>query len=372
MSLSEFDSLHATILVAVFLLAAVLGAVMRETRFCTMGAISDVVYVGDWMRARQWLISIGVAMCGFSLLAHAGWIDPRNIVYAAPQVIWLSALVGGLLFGVGMVLASGCGARNLTRLGSGSLKSLVVLLVLAVSAFATLKGITAVPRVRWFDSVNVTLAVPALLPEWLASKGAGGAANVRLWLGGGLGAALIALGWGAPRQQRDGSVLAGGLLVGACVAAAWAISGHWGEVQEHPQTLEHMYAATYTGRIESFSFVAPVAHVLDWLLFFSDKAKVLTWGVVAVFGVVCGAFAQSLWRREFRWQGFADNADLARHLVGATLMGIGGVMALGCTVGQGISAISALQISSFVAVAAIVAGAVMMLRVQQWRLERQA
>ncbi|QNN55897.1 YeeE/YedE family protein [Diaphorobacter ruginosibacter] len=372
MSVTEFDSLLATILVAVFLLAAVLGAVMRETRFCTMGAVSDVVYVGDWMRMRQWALAIGVAMCGFSVLAYVGWVNPADIVYAMPQVIWLSALVGGLLFGFGMVLASGCGARNLTRLGGGSLKSLVVLVVLAVSAFATLKGITSVPRARWFDSVNVTLSVPALLPEWLAGKGWGAVADIRLWLGCGLGLVLVLLGLSAPRQRRDWHVLMGGVLVGACVAAAWALSGHFGEVQEHPETLEHMYAATYTGRIESFSFVAPVAHVLDWLLFFSDRSKVLTWGAVAVFGVVFGAFVQALVRREFRWQGFADTADLSRHLVGATLMGIGGVMALGCTVGQGISAVSALQIASFIAIAAIIAGAVIALRAQQWWLERQS
>ncbi len=372
MSVPEFDSLVATILVAVFLLATVLGAIMRETRFCTMGAISDVVYVGDWMRMRQWGLAIGVAMCGFALLARIGWVNPADIVYAMPQVMWLSAIVGGLLFGFGMVLASGCGARSLTRLGGGSLKSLVVLIVLAVSAFATLKGITAVPRARWFDSVNVTLATPGLLPEWLASKGLGVARDVRLWLGGGLGLILVILGVGGPRQERDWRVLIGGALVGACVTAAWAISGHFGEVAEHPETLEHMYAATYTGRIESFSFVAPVAHVLDWLLFFSDRSKVLTWGAVAVFGVVFGAFLQSLVRREFRWQGFADTADLARHLIGAVLMGIGGVMALGCTVGQGISAISALQIASFIAIAAIVVGAVIALRWQAWMLERAA
>ncbi len=372
MSVPEFDSLVATILVAVFLLAAFLGAVMRETRFCTMGAVSDVVYVGDWMRMRQWALAIGVAMCGFSVLAYVKWVNPAEIVFAMQQIQWLSAIVGGLMFGIGMVLGSGCGARNLTRVGGGSLKSLVVLIVMAVSAFATLKGITSVPRARWFDSVNIATPMIAFVPEWLAAKGWGAVADVRLWLGCGLGAVLLLWGFGAPRQHRDWNVLIGGLLVGACVVAAWAISGHWGEVQEHPQTLEHMYAATYTGRIEAFSFVAPVAHVLDWLLFFSDTSKVLTWGAVAVFGVIFGALLQSLWRREFRWQGFADTADLSRHLIGATLMGIGGVMAMGCTVGQGISAISALQIASFVAIAAIVLGAVIALRAQQWWLERQA
>ena len=161
MSLAEFDSLVATVLVAVFLLAAVLGFVMRETRFCTMGAISDVVYLGDWMRVRQWGMAVGVAMAGFALLAVWGGVKAADTLYAMRQVLWLSSIVGGLLFGVGMVLASGCGARNLTRLGGGSLKSLVVLLVMAVAAFATLKGITAVARVRWLEPVHInTPTVP--------------------------------------------------------------------------------------------------------------------------------------------------------------------------------------------------------------------
>ena len=370
MSVPEFDSLVATVLVAVFFLSAVLGAVMRETRFCTMGAISDIVYVGDWMRMRQWLAAIGVAMCGFALLAHIGWVKPADTIYAMRRVLWLSSIVGGLMFGIGMVLASGCGARNLTRVGGGSLKSLVVLIVMAVAAFATLKGITSVPRAQYLESVFVELPYLTLLPEWLAASGMASVDTLRWMLGCGIGAVLIVVGFGVPRSGRDWPVLIGGLLVGACVAAAWALSGHVGEVQEHPETLEHLYATTYTGRIEAFSFVAPVAHVLDWLLFFSDRAKVLTWGVVAVFGMVFGALVQSLVRREFRWQGFADMADLARHLVGAVLMGIGGVVAMGCTVGQGLSAISMLQIGSFISVAAIVAGAVIALRAQQWWLER--
>ncbi|QIL72546.1 YeeE/YedE family protein [Diaphorobacter sp. HDW4B] len=372
MSVSEFDSLVATVLVAVFLLAAVLGAVMRETRFCTMGAISDVVYVGDWMRMRQWLLAIGVAMIGFALLANIGWVQPADTIYAMRRVLWLSSIVGGVMFGIGMVMASGCGARNLTRVGGGSLKSLVVLIVMAVAGFATLKGITSVPRARWLESVFVEMPHITLLPEWLAASGVASLDVLRLVLGCGVGAVLVLVGFGGPRSQRDWHVLIGGLLVGAAVAAAWALSGHMGEVQEHPETLEHMYATTYTGRIEAFSFVAPVAHVLDWLLFFSDRAKVLTWGAVAVFGMVFGALVQSLIRREFRWQGFADTADLARHLIGATLMGVGGVVAMGCTVGQGLSAISMLQIGSFLSVAAIVAGAVIALRVQQWALERSA
>lgn len=363
MSLAEFDSLTATVLVAILLLAAVLGFVMRETRFCTVGAISDVVYLQDWGRARQWCMAIAVSMLGFTALALCGQLQVGDALYASRRLLWLSALAGGLLFGAGMVLASGCGARNLTRLGSGSLKALVVLLVMGVAAFATLKGITAVARVRWLDSVHLEFAGPALLPEWLAGHIAWPLTLLRGVLGLGLGALLLLLAFDPrPGAERSRIVLLGGLLVGLCVTAAWWLSGHLALVAEHPETLEQVYAATYSGRIEAFSFVTPVAHTLDWLMFFSDRNKVLTWGIASVAGVVLGSYVHALWRRDFQWQGFADRRDLARHLLGGLLMGVGGVTAMGCTVGQGISAISMLSLGSFVALAGIVLGAVLMLR----------
>lgn len=363
MSPAEFDSLTATVLVAILLLAAVLGFVMRETRFCTVGAISDVVYLQDWGRARQWCMAIAVSMLGFTALALWGQLQVGDALYASRRLLWLSALAGGLLFGGGMVLASGCGARNLTRLGSGSLKALVVLLVMGVAAFATLKGITAVARVRWLDSVHLEFTAPALLPEWLAGHMAWPLTPLRGVLGLGLGTLLLLLAFDPrPGAERSRVVLLGGLLVGLCVTAAWWLGGHLALVAEHPETLEQVYAATYSGRIEAFSFVTPVAHTLDWLMFFSDRNKVLTWGIASVAGVVLGSFVHALWRRDFQWQGFADRRDLARHLLGGLLMGVGGVTAMGCTVGQGISAISMLSLGSFVALAGIVLGAVLMLR----------
>lgn len=359
MSPAEFSSLSTAVLAVIFLLAAVLGFAMRATRFCTMGAISDVVYLQDWTRVRQWALAVGLATCGATALVLWGGVAVGDTLYASARLMWLSALVGGLMFGAGMVLASGCSAKNLTRLGGGSLKALVVLLVMGLAAFATLKGITAVARVRWLDSVQLQFDTLALLPELLAQAGGWPVFATRLALGMGLGGLLIAL---ALRPGRNAGVLLGGLAVGLCVTAAWWLGGHVGEVAEHPETLEHMYIATYSGRIEAFSFVTPVAHTLDWLLFFSDSNKRLTWGIASVAGMVCGSLAHALWQRDFQWQGFADTQDLARHLLGALLMGVGGVTALGCTVGQGISALSLLSLGSLIAIAAIVVGAVAMLR----------
>jgi uncharacterized membrane protein YedE/YeeE len=124
--------------------------------------------------------------------------------------------------------------------------------------------------------------------------------------------------------------------------------------------------------MESLSFVAPIAFTLDWLLYFSDKSKVLTLGIVSTLGVIVGSAVWSLLSRTFRWEGFGNIEDTANHLVGATLMGVGGVVALGCTVGQGLSGVSTLALGSFIALAGIIAGAVLALRYQIWRLDRIA
>jgi uncharacterized membrane protein YedE/YeeE len=134
--------------------------------------------------------------------------------------------------------------------------------------------------------------------------------------------------------------------------------------------LQDAFLATNSGRAEALSFVSPVAYTIDWLMFFSDKSKLLTIGIVSVFGVVVGSATYSLVTRNFRWEGFRDAEDTANHLVGAVLMGVGGVAAMGCTVGQGLSGISTLSATSIVAVAAIIAGCVAALKYQIWQLEK--
>jgi hypothetical protein len=164
--------------------------------------------------------------------------------------------------------------------------------------------------------------------------------------------------------------LLAGFGLGAVIVAMWWISGRMGYVAEHPETLQEAFLATNSGRAEALSFVSPVAYTVDWVMFFSDKAKVLTLGIVSVFGVVAGSAIYAIASRSFRWEGFRDAEDTASHLVGAVLMGVGGVAAMGCTVGQGLSGLSTLSATSFVAVAAIMAGAVAALKYQVWRLEQ--
>ena len=370
-SLLEVSALNQQVLWAAFLLAVGFGALARHSHFCTMGAVADVVLLGDWRRARMWALAAAVAAIGFGLMAGLGWIDPSRSLYTAPRWLWLSNLVGGGLFGVGMVLASGCGNKTLVRIGGGNLKSLIVFLVMAVAALATLRGISAVLRVATVDAVALQLPVGQDLPA-LISGGAGPARRAwALWLGPGLGAALAA--WVlARREGRQAEVWVGGAGIGLLVVGLWWVSGHLGFVAEHPETLEAVYLGSASKGMESFSFVAPMGATLDWLMMYSDASKVLTLGVVTPIGVVLGSALVAVLGGQFRWEGFASAEDTGRHLIGALLMGIGGITALGCTIGQGLSGVSTLAVGSFLATAAMVAGAVLALRYQAWQIERQA
>ena len=369
MDIFALNVLTTQVLWAAFLLSVLFGAVAQRTHFCTLGAVSDIVTMGDWTRMRMWGMAIGVAMIGFYTLAAAGQIDPSKTLYASGRLIWLSALVGGLLFGFGMVLASGCGSKTLVRIGGGNLKSLVVFLVMGIAAFATLKGITAVVRVATVDRIALDFSSNAALSNWLGSAVGLSPSVAGLILALVLGLALIVWALSGRDFLRFDNLLAG-LGIGAVIVAMWWVSGHLGYVAEHPETLQEAFLATNSGRVEALSFVSPVAYTLDWLMFFSDKSKLLTIGIVSVVGVVAGSALYALVTRSFRWEGFRNAEDTANHLVGATLMGVGGVCAMGCTVGQGLSGISTLSMTSIIAVAAILAGSVAALKFQIWRLER--
>ena len=358
--MTELATLTKEVLWAFFLGGLLLGVITQRTHFCTMGAISDVVNMGDWTRVNQWLCAIGVAMLGFAALVDFGLVNPAKTLYASTRLMWLSSLVGGLMFGYGMVIASGCGNKTLVRIGGGNLKSVVVFVVMGVSAFATLKGITAVLRAGTVDTVFVDMPAGANLSVLGIPS-----------LGYFLGVALLL--WVLRHKDFwtfDNLLASFG--VGALVTVMWWVSGHLGFVAEHPETLDAVYVATNSGRIEALNFVAPVAYALDWLMFYSDASKVLSAGVAAVAGVVVGSAASALQTKTFRWEGFANPRDLGQHLLGSVLMGVGGVTAMGCTFGQGLSGISTLSLNSVVALAAIVLGAVVSLRQQAARLERTA
>jgi len=270
-----------------------------------------------------------------------------------------------------MVLASGCGSKTLIRIGGGNLKSLVVLLVLAVSAYMTLKGLFGMFRVSVLEPAAFALAGSQDLPSIVAratgvdKKAALGV--LALLFGGGLLAFVF-----KDREFRSFDNILGGVVVGLVVVGGWYLSGHIGFLAEDPQTLEEKFLATNSGRMESLSFVSPQAYLLELLMLWSDKTRVVTFGIASVLGMAAGSWIYALTSRTFRLESFRDAEDTLNHLVGGVLMGFGGVVALGCTVGQGLSGISTLAVGSFIALFAIIVGAVAALKFQYWKMMREA
>jgi uncharacterized protein len=370
LTVSDVAAQSTQVVVATFVLGAAFGAIVHRTNFCTMGSVADIFSFGDWARMRMWALAIAVAVLGTATLTALGYIDPAASFYTTPRFTPLAYLVGGGLFGFGMVLAGGCSSKALVRTGAGSLKALVVLCVMGVVAYITLRGLLAVVRVRAIEAVGVPLATRQDLPTLLIGTG-----EAHTWIRF-LVAAAVALALLVfvlrGRVSLTGDTVVGGIGVGAVIVAVWFVSGHLGYVPEHPLTLEAAYLRTNSGQMEALSFVAPVAYSLDYLMFFSDSTKVVTLGIAAVAGVLVGAAANAAATGRFRWEGFHDTEDTANHLVGAALMGFGGVTALGCTIGQGLSGVSLLAVGSWITLAAIIGGAVAGLRYQAWRVERMA
>ena len=362
-------ALAPTVVWSAFALAFVFGLVAQRSNFCTMGAVSDIVNIDDWTRMRMWAAAIAVAILGANALHLAGAIDLSKSIYTGPTVTWLSGIVGGLCFGIGMTLASGCGSKTLLRIGSGNLKSLVVFLVLGVAAYMTLKGLFAVWRVAALDPVAVKLAGNQDLPA-IVARGLGLDAGVaRIGIALAVAAALLAFAFKG-RDFRSLDVAASSIVIGLTIVGGWYVSGRLGYVAEDPNTLAEAFAATNSGRMESFSFIAPAGYTLELFMLWSDKSRIVTFGIAATLGVVAGSFAWSILSRSFRFEGFRGAEDTGNHIVGGALMGFGGVTALGCTIGQGMTGVSTLALGSIITLAAIIAGAVAGLRYQIWRVER--
>ena len=352
-------------------LGFVFGAVANRTNFCTMGAVSDVVNMGSWGRMRMWLLAIAVAIAGTQALELAGMIDLSKSFYVRPNVTWLSYLLGGFLFGIGMTLGSGCGSKTLVRLGGGSLKSLVVFVFLGLGAYMTLKGVLATPRANGLDRVAVDMGARGDLPTLLAGATGLGVRAARIALAALAVLALAAFVFRDRDFRSSFDHQLGGIVVGLTIVGGWYLTGHLG-YGENPETLENTYFGTNSRTIESLSYTAPVGYALELLLLWSDASLHVSFGIAAVVGIIIGSAAYAVFSRTFRWEGFAGSEDTAMHVIGGLLMGFGGVTALGCTVGQGLSGLSTLAVGSPLAFAGIVGGAALTMKWQYWRITREA
>lgn len=351
-----------------FVLAFIFGYIGNKTQFCTMGAVSDIVNMNHWDRMRAWLLAIAVAIIGTSALVYFGQIDVSKTIYTGSNFYWLAALVGGLTFGVGMTLAGGCGQRTLVRLGGGNLKSIVVFIFMGYAALVTLSGIFGAFRINVLqaDAVTVHLDGMQTLPALLGQHTAGGT----LAIGLAIGAALLLYVFINKEFRGNTDNILAGIVIGLIVVAGWYVTGRFG-FGEDPDTLEMVYLGTNSHLAESMTFVAPLGYTMNLWAYWTDSATIVTFGVASVFGVIVGSLVYGVTHRTFRWEAFNSAQDMFRHIVGAIMMGFGGVTALGCTIGQGVTGISTLAVSSFIVLAAIIAGAAITMKIQYMMLMRE-
>lgn len=322
--------------------ALIAGYAARRGRFCTLGAIEDATYGADWARLRAWALATALALAATQTMAFAGLIDLKQSVYVATPYTVVAYVVGGLAFGFGMALVGTCGFGTLLRIGGGDLRALVTFGVIAVSAFAALRGLASEARIVIASELPVP-KLPALAP-W----------SGRMVDQIGAGVILAALlGFGLSRRMRPRLAMAGA-AVGITSAYGWWVTGVAGH---DPMAIN---------RLESYSYVAPLGQLLVYVM--TSSIATIDFAHGAVLGVVTGAFLAARHERQFRWEAYDDAREMRRHLVGGAMMGLGGVTALGCTIGQGVTGISTLSLGSLVATAAILTGARLGL---YWLIERK-
>ena len=320
-----------------------LGLAARLGRFCSMGAIEDALYGGDTRRLRMWGLAIGVAILGTYGAVLLGWMDLAATGYLS--IAWnpWASIIGGLVFGYGMALAGNCGFGALARAGGGDIRSFVILLTMGLAAYATLSGPLAAPRLALFPERASGATLPGL-PHWAEAVFHIPAMPVAFTLGG----VFIVISLANRSFRSSASMVVWSLVVGAAVLSGW-IGTAW--------VADTGFAAT---RVASHTFAAPVGETMLYLMTASGRS--LSFGIGSVLGVMAGAFLGSLIKGHFRWEACEDPRELRRQILGAVLMGMGAVVAFGCTVGQGLSAFSVLALSAPVTASAIFLGAALGLK----------
>lgn len=321
-----------------------LGLSARIGRFCTLGAIEDVLYANSSLRLRMWGIAIGTAMIGSFALVGLGLFDLGEATYL--RLAWnpLASIIGGLLFGYGMALAGNCGFGALARLGGGDLRSFVIVLVMGLAAYVAISGPLARLRITLFpERMAESDALPSL------AHLIGGWSGVSMPVLGILtGMVIFAATLTSREMRRAHKEMFWAVMAGLAVVIGWGGS-YW------------VFANGFSAiPVESHSFSAPLGDTIIYLM--TSSGNSLNFGVGSVAGVLLGAFIGSLLKGHFRWEACEDPRELRRQILGAAIMGLGAVIAFGCSIGQGLSAFSLLYYGAPVTFLAIFAGAALGLR----------
>lgn len=375
--------LYAQSLLWAFGLSAVFGAIANKANFCTMGAVSDWVNIGDLRRLRSWMLAIATAIIGVGILEYAGSIDlslttsndTSNPPYRAPVFIWPRHLLGGLMFGVGMTLASGCGNKTLVRIGEGNLKSVVVLAIMGIAAWWMLfSNLSYLAFLQWMLPISIDFSLQDISGQDLAAVlgGLGGIdASPTLGLAAALIVALPLLFWILRSRdfREDIELWSAGLVIGLLIVIGWYVTAGPAGLRLLDE-LEFLDQRPFFTGAQSLTFIGPAGHVAQYVKE-GFSSIFLTFGVATVVGVIAGSLLFSLLRGKFRIEWFANWKDFLMHMAGALLMGIGGVLAMGCTIGQGITGMSTLALGSMVTIVSIIAGCAATMKYQFYLMMRE-
>ncbi len=313
----------------------VFGFVGQRIGFCLTSALRSFSTKGERRGLALFAIALAVAILGSQSFDALGVVSLDRSLYRQPTLAWPVTAAGGLLFGYGMVLANGCGSRALMLLAGGNLRSFVVLVALGIAAYATLTGVLAPVRV-WLLAATAAPAPPA--PDGTVRWIATGAAI----------AALLAFAATAGWQRNDVAPALGAAAIGLLVPAGWLVTGVLGADEFDPVPLA------------ALTFVAPIGEALQYLMLATGLR--LGFGTATVAGVLIGAAASVLLAGTAELRGFDSPQQMVRAMAGGGLMGVGGALALGCSIGQGLTGLSTLAPGSALAAGGILLGAYIALR----------
>lgn len=370
----EFN-VHHQVLATVFVIAAALGAIVNKTNFCTMGAVSDWINIGDTGRMRAWLFAMAIAITGVLVMEAASIINLSGETfppYRTANFSWLRYLAGGAMFGIGMTLGSGCGNKTLVRAGAGNLKSLVVLVIACLMAYLMMWTPFYEKLFHpWVSATAIDLAQHGINTQGLDTVIAGlfglqTTPTLHVAIGGALALGLFIYVFRSVDFRGSVDNILGGAAVGFAVLAGWYLTGGplgqaWKEYAEFATQMPSRV------QVQSYTFISPMGDTVRYLLS-PDNIALINFGVVALVGVILGSCVYALITRSFRIEWFVSLKDFANHAAGGVLMGVGGVLAMGCTVGQAITGMSTLALGSLLTFFAIVIGAAATMKYQYWRM----
>lgn len=338
----------------------VFGAIVIRTNFCTMGAISDWINIGSKDRLRAWFLAIGIAILISQAMHFAGIIDLGGAIYLSTNFGWLGHILGGTLFGIGMTLSSGCGQRTLARVGTGNLKSMVVLMFIGLTAYMTMRGLFAYVRVNAIEVTNIDIGNSAIADQGMgtllaAAIGMENAALANLIVSLLLGGGLVIFAFASKTFRHSFDNILAGVVIGLIIPAGWYATGVIGFDDFEPVGFQ------------SFTFIGPTGDSFMYLMTFTGST--INFGIAAVFGVILGSFLYVMVTGKFRIESFTHRDDMVRHMVGGTIMGFGGVLALGCSIGQGVTGMSTLALGSLLSLVSIIFGCALAMKVEYYKLD---